>query len=852
MMNSEATAEPASASTGRIAPFGKYLLLQRVSVGGMAEIFKALPQNATRIDEIVAIKRILPNIAEDSEFIGMFIDEARIAGELNHPNICRIFELGRVNNDHYIAMQFLWGRDLLKVMNRYKKAGRFVSPSFAAWVSARACAALHYAHTKRDEHGRPLHIIHRDVSPQNIIIGYSGQVKLIDFGVARAASQSQRTQAGILKGKFGYMSPEMIRGMPVDHRSDVFAMGICMHELLTSARLFYGETDFATLELVRDAKVHPPSRRSPAVPPALDAIVMRALSRDPDERYQSAAEMEQALLDFMASHDPLYGESDVGLAMRQAFQVEVQRERDRLEIFWSMLERGELVRGAAIPSTPPPSHESGPRSAMPKAAALIEPPPASESDDDELADQQTQIFFSATELDELRELDARQSAPPSTLSDMIPPAPTAELAGTPPHAAFPQRTGTLPPRAPGTLPPRPAGLHGTLPPPAFDARRPGTLPPGTGSARQRPSGTVPPVPPGSRSVPGTFPPPPSSQRHVPTLRPGAHPVDGLDAIQPAFQPPAEPVAQTRSPFDPPAYDAPVAKSARTFDELPYGAHEQRPERKPNKGLRYAVLALLALTVMFAAYAIPRFANAGTGALAIESVGDTDALVRVDGVVRGNPPLVVEGLPPGIHRVEVEASGFEIARADVNVEKGQSRNVKLALEKLTPEPQLGAAVAPAQQAPQITPLPVEPAKPAVAPKPAKRAPVVAKPDDDESERVEPEEQPNAAAPAAEPTLPESEANEDAPTVAATPGNETQTGEDLNEELASTNEGELLISTVPWSHVFVDDQDTGRDTPVRSLRVPAGAHRIGLRTPDDVMHQVDVVVEPGKVVRIIRRF
>src|SRR5690242_10985311 len=137
MLNSEAVAEPVSASSGRIAPFGKYLLLQRVSVGGMAEVFKALPANAGRIDQIVAIKRILPNIAKDSEFIGMFIDEARIAGQLAHPNICRIYELGRVGNDHYISMQFLWGRDLLKVMNRYKKAGRFVSPQMAAFIGAK-------------------------------------------------------------------------------------------------------------------------------------------------------------------------------------------------------------------------------------------------------------------------------------------------------------------------------------------------------------------------------------------------------------------------------------------------------------------------------------------------------------------------------------------------------------------------------------------------------------------------------------------------------------------------------------------------------------------------------------------
>ncbi|HEX5657669.1 MAG TPA: serine/threonine-protein kinase, partial [Polyangiales bacterium] len=454
-----------SQSSGRIAPFGKYLLLQRVSVGGMAEVFKALPANADRIDQIVAIKRILPNIAEDSEFIGMFIDEARIAGQLHHENICRIYELGRVNNDHYIAMQFLWGRDLLKLMNRYKKAGRFVSPMMAAYIGSKALSALHYAHTKVDEDGQPLHIIHRDVSPQNIIVGYSGQVKLIDFGVARAASQSQKTQAGILKGKFGYMSPEMIRGLPIDHRSDVFAMGICLHELLTSTRLFYGETDFATLELVRDANVVPPSAKAPGVPPELDAIVMKALSREADDRYQDAEEMQHALEGFLRSSDAHYGQASVGIAMREAFHTEVQRERERLDMFWRMLDRGELVRGAVVPASPHDT-ESGERRAQSPVAAMIEAPdapdpgilpePVSASgnsmlargeaahSDDELQDEQTHIFFSATELQELQELETQQApAQPSTLSDMIPPPPAERLRTVPPPPG--ERYSTMPP-----------------------------------------------------------------------------------------------------------------------------------------------------------------------------------------------------------------------------------------------------------------------------------------------------------------------------------------------------------------------------------------------------------------------
>lgn len=763
MLNSQAVAEPASASSGRIAPFGKYLLLQRVSVGGMAEVFKALPAGAEHIDQIVAIKRILPNIAKDGEFIGMFIDEARIAGQLTHPNICRIYELGRVGNDHYIAMQFLWGRDLLKVMNRYKKAGRLVSPSMAAFIGAKALSALHYAHTKSDKRGQPLNIIHRDVSPQNIIVGYSGQVKLIDFGVARAATQSQKTQAGILKGKFGYMSPEMIRGLPIDHRSDVFAMGICLHELLTSSRLFYGETDFATLELVRDAKVAPPSHKAPGIPAALDAIVMRALSREVSERYQSAGEMQLALEHFLATYDPQYGEADVGMAMRQAFHTEVQRERERLELYLHMLERGELVRGAIIPAPAQPG-EAGRRSTPPVVGALIdgatppprEPPPLA----DDLQEEQTHIFFSVDELDEIRDLERspEQRGPTRhpTLSELVPPPPPESEALT-----------TLPP--PGAIAASPSGASGTY-------------------QRQSDAGTPPPHP---------------FERSNPFDRPNM------------FDAPFEPAAEQSG-----AVQAMASTAAPALMHDPPEHELRRP--RPKRGLgRYGVYAALGLTLGIAAYAVPHFARSGTGTLEVESVGDPDALVRVDGIVRGNPPVVVEGLTPGRHQVEVEATGFEVARAEVQVAEGKAQSVKLTLDKPTTEPSVAGLAHPPTAPGAGAPQP--------APAPKRERPRAHKPEGRQGEAAS-EREPNEEAVASE----------------------TQVGESFDQALAAANEGQLLISTVPWSHVFIDGVDTGRDTPVRALRVPAGAHKVELRTDDGAVHAVDVTVKAGQVVRIIRRF
>jgi serine/threonine protein kinase len=250
-------------------PFGKYLLLERISVGGMAEVFRAKSFGVEGFEKILAIKRILPAMSEDKEFIEMFIDEAKIAGQLSHANICQIFELGRIGDTHFIAMEFVWGKDVLQIQNRFRRMKQIMPYSMAAFLCAKICEGLDYAHHKKDASGKPLMIIHRDVSPQNILVSYEGEVKLIDFGIAKAQSRSSKTQAGVLKGKFGYMSPEQVRGLPLDRRSDVFAVGTILYELMTGDRLFLGDSDFSTLEKVRNVDVLPSpraSRRSSCAP----------------------------------------------------------------------------------------------------------------------------------------------------------------------------------------------------------------------------------------------------------------------------------------------------------------------------------------------------------------------------------------------------------------------------------------------------------------------------------------------------------------------------------------------------------------------------------------------------------
>ena len=266
-------------------PFGKYYLLERINVGGMAEVFKAKTFGVEGFERLLAVKRILPNIAEDEEFITMFIDEAKIAVQLQHANIAQIFDLGKVDESFFIALEYVNGRDLRSIFDRMRNKAESLPIAMACYVIMQVCEGLDYAHNKRDAQGRELHLVHRDISPQNVLIGYEGECKLIDFGIAKAAGKASKTQAGILKGKFGYMSPEQVRGLPIDRRSDIFAVGIVLYELLTGERLFIGESDFSTLEKVRNVEIQPPSSYNKKIPQELERVVLKALARDPDDRY---------------------------------------------------------------------------------------------------------------------------------------------------------------------------------------------------------------------------------------------------------------------------------------------------------------------------------------------------------------------------------------------------------------------------------------------------------------------------------------------------------------------------------------------------------------------------------------
>ncbi len=321
--------------------FGKYDLLERINVGGMAEVFRAKAYGVEGFERLVAVKRILPNIAEDQEFIRMFIDEAKIAVQLNHANIAQIFDLGVEDDSYYIALEHIHGRDLRAVYDRCRNRRQLIPVSHACFVAMKLCEGLDYAHNKRDQAGRMLGLVHRDVSPQNILVSFDGEVKIIDFGIAKAVGKGPVTQAGILKGKFGYMSPEQVRGLPIDRRSDIFSCGIVLYELLTGQRLFVGESDFATLEKVRNVEIIPPRDINPSIPDELERIVLSALASTSEDRYQNAIDLHDELQAFIYTTGEFCSRKDLALWMKRLFAKEIEDETARIESFQLLPSRGQ-------------------------------------------------------------------------------------------------------------------------------------------------------------------------------------------------------------------------------------------------------------------------------------------------------------------------------------------------------------------------------------------------------------------------------------------------------------------------------------------------------------------------------
>ncbi len=280
--------------------FGKYELLERIAIGGMAEIFLARSASLGGVTRTCVIKRILPEYSADRQFVSMFIDEARITIGLDHPNIVKLFDFGQVDGVYFMAMELVDGVDLVDLLRHSKRHGLDTCPRAAAYIGRCMALALHHAHVQKDYRGVPLGIVHRDVSPHNVFLSWLGDVKVGDFGIAAARNKLTVTQAGTVKGKFAYMSPEQATGGIIDQRADVWAVGVVLHELVTGSRLFAAESPIVTIGRVVEQRVPRPSEKHPEVPPALDDIIMQALVRPLDKRYPTAAALAEDLDGFLA------------------------------------------------------------------------------------------------------------------------------------------------------------------------------------------------------------------------------------------------------------------------------------------------------------------------------------------------------------------------------------------------------------------------------------------------------------------------------------------------------------------------------------------------------------------------
>ncbi len=312
--------------------FGRYYLLDKLAASRMAEIFKAKIFGPGGFEKLLVIKRILPQYAESAEFVEIFTNEARVVVTFNHPNIVPVFDCGRILGHFFIAMEYVNGKDLGRLIKSCRERGHELGIEFACFIATEALKGLSYAHQQRDDNGESMDIVHRDISPANLLISYDGDVKLTDFGIAEAIFSAGKTDAAVLKGKFSYMAPEQTRGEALDPRSDVFSLGIVLWEQLTLQRLFHDENDLIVLKKIRNADYPPPSAINPNVPTELDRIVMTALHPEPAKRYQRASDFNTALTDFLLANKLKPSSRKLSVLMKLTFEEEIHDELEQQDV----------------------------------------------------------------------------------------------------------------------------------------------------------------------------------------------------------------------------------------------------------------------------------------------------------------------------------------------------------------------------------------------------------------------------------------------------------------------------------------------------------------------------------------
>ncbi|MBN2342494.1 MAG: protein kinase [Deltaproteobacteria bacterium] len=658
-------------------------MLDRISVGGMAEVFKAKAFGVEGFERLLAVKRILPSIAEDEEFITMFIDEAKIAVQLTHANIAQIFDLGKVGDSYFIAMEYIEGKDLRAIFDRMRKKGQTVPFPMAVYMIMKMCEGLDYAHNKKDSAGRDLNLVHRDVSPQNVLISYDGQVKVIDFGIAKAAGKAGKTQAGILKGKFGYMSPEQVRGMSLDRRSDIFAVGICLWELLTGERLFIGESDFSTLEKVRNVDIVPPSSFNKRIPQELEKIVLKALSKEVEDRYQSAMDLHDDLQSYMYTSGSFFSRKDLAAFQQEVFREDIEKNAAASEEFDDNLLKSSVPppprasrSGSSSNAAPPPPRVSAPPAVpRPTLGGGTIPPPA-----------------------------------PPKPGGMVPPPPTPG-GGGPAAPPAPPRVSAVPPAAKKTMLGMPAAQAQAPAPPKPSVPPPSPKP-------EPPKPTAPPTPSPAVSVPAPSKvsgpqgdsglamewdddeeptniytkdtaaqmaaaaaakpmgvPSPSVGPTGPAMG-AAGPMGGARPLQ------GQPMGAPQPVMSPPGV-RPMGPAAPTRIDEPLAANPARKAKNKTKSLIIGV-AVGVIVAVIAVIAIFKVALApSTGSIELNITPGDELSVVVDGsqkVPQNVSPLLIEGLSPGQHTFIINRDGFAEKELIFDVRAGKTLATNVALEE----------------------------------------------------------------------------------------------------------------------------------------------------------------------------
>jgi eukaryotic-like serine/threonine-protein kinase len=413
---------------------GRYTLLRPLGAGGMAELFLARADGIEGFAKLVALKRILPHKATNERFVRMLLNEARLVAGLDHPNIAQVHDIGLEHGEYFFAMEYVHGQDLARILRRAPHHKLHLEN--ALHIAIGVCSGLHCAHIARDNTGRPLDIVHRDVSPSNVLISYQGAVKLVDFGVAKAATAVSETREGVIKGKYGYMSPEQCLGEPLDRRSDVFAVGILLWEMTVGRRLYMFKGELASLQRIVYVDAPRPSKFAPQYPAPLEQIVMRALARDPKQRYQSAEQLQLDLEQFALDHRLALSPVSMAIEMKTLFHDQVEA--------WTAAERAGQSLGEHL--------------------AAVSPPVPIDLDDDRQTSEDEHDEADAAANDQARRIAAQAIDPslaPSLDPETTPDGPIARAGGEPRTADLRSAARPSPAAAPALVP---AAIPAAAPP----------------------------------------------------------------------------------------------------------------------------------------------------------------------------------------------------------------------------------------------------------------------------------------------------------------------------------------------------------------------------------------------------